>query len=85
VRLPEPLTEFLCFCPRCGSVMQLVDPGPYDDWESFYGCLDFPVCKGTRQIQDNRHGNKGEPSNERKYKDKDGKTFTDYEYWFERL
>ena len=37
-------------CPECGSQMKLRRPGPRDRWEPFWGCADFPDCRGTRQI-----------------------------------
>ena len=34
-------------CPRCGKKMAIRE-GPYGE---FYGCVDFPICKGKRQIK----------------------------------
>lgn len=47
---PEPS------CPACGSKMVLRRPGrrqrPQDqeDWSPFWGCMDYPYCRGKREI-----------------------------------
>lgn len=47
---PEP------YCPECGAKMKLRRPRPDQDWESFWGCSQFPHCRTTVQI-----GNDGLP------------------------
>ena len=37
-------------CPECGARMVLRKPRPGQDWDPFWGCGRFPVCRGTRQI-----------------------------------
>ena len=37
-------------CPICGGRMKLRRPKPQQDWETFWGCQDFPDCKGSRNI-----------------------------------
>lgn len=34
-------------CPRCRKKMAIRE-GPYGE---FYGCVDFPICKGKRPIK----------------------------------
>lgn len=41
---PEP------YCPKCGAKMILRRPKPGQSWSPFWGCSQFPECKGTRQI-----------------------------------
>lgn len=41
---PEPL------CPECGSKMVLRRPKPGQNWQPFWGCYDFPDCRGVRHI-----------------------------------
>ena len=43
---PEP------FCPSCGGRMKLKRPRPDQDWEPFWGCMNYPNCKGTRNIDE---------------------------------
>lgn len=43
---PEP------YCPDCGGRMKLRRPPPGKDWRPFWGCSQFPDCKGKRQIDD---------------------------------
>jgi ssDNA-binding Zn-finger/Zn-ribbon topoisomerase 1 len=44
VTKPEPN------CPKCGSLMKLRHPRPDQKWSSFWGCGDYPLCKGSVQI-----------------------------------
>jgi restriction system protein len=37
-------------CPECGAMMILRRPKPDDDWSPFWGCMDYPDCRGTRDI-----------------------------------
>ena len=44
---PEP------YCPDCGAAhMKLRRPRPGQDWQPFWGCTNFPECRGVRQIDD---------------------------------
>lgn len=40
-------------CPDCGGQMRLKRPDPKATWETFWGCANFPDCRGTRGIQYN--------------------------------
>jgi ssDNA-binding Zn-finger/Zn-ribbon topoisomerase 1 len=42
---PEP------YCPDCGGKMVLRCPKPYQNWEPFWGCSQYPDCKGSRNIK----------------------------------
>lgn len=44
---PEPA------CPDCGARMVLRRPGPGKNWKPFWGCSQYPICTGKRQINDN--------------------------------
>ncbi len=41
---PEP------YCPECGAKMVLRKPRPSQDWEPFWGCSQYPDCRGSRRI-----------------------------------
>ncbi|HEY4720389.1 MAG TPA: topoisomerase DNA-binding C4 zinc finger domain-containing protein [Anaerolineae bacterium] len=41
-------TEPKPYCPKCGGVMRL-RRRRFDD-EPFWGCSDFPICLGVRDI-----------------------------------
>lgn len=41
---PEP------YCPGCGARMALRRPRANQDWEAFWGCSQYPQCKGSRDI-----------------------------------
>jgi len=41
---PEP------YCLECGAKMVLRRPGPSHDWNAFWGCSQYPECKGSRNI-----------------------------------
>ncbi len=44
-----PVTKRIpVICPDCGSHMVLRLPKRWQDFEPFYGCRDWPDCKGTR-------------------------------------
>jgi len=43
---PEP------FCPKCGGRMRLIRPKPDKDFRPFWGYINYPGCKGTRNIDD---------------------------------
>lgn len=45
---PEPY----CPNPDCGAKMVLRRPKSYQDWEPFWGCSEYPECRGTRNITD---------------------------------
>ena len=38
------------FCPDCGALMALRKPSPSQSWSPFWGCSQFPGCKGKRGI-----------------------------------
>jgi ssDNA-binding Zn-finger/Zn-ribbon topoisomerase 1 len=38
------------YCPECGAPMKVVEPHEDDDWPRFYGCTQYPDCRGTREI-----------------------------------
>ena len=39
-------------CPECLENMVLRRPKAGQKWEPFWGCSDFPNCRGTLQIGD---------------------------------
>ena len=41
---PEP------HCPGCDARMILRRPKPWQDWPAFWGCSQWPGCRGVRQI-----------------------------------
>jgi ssDNA-binding Zn-finger/Zn-ribbon topoisomerase 1 len=41
------------WCPLCGAKMVLRMPKPSQYFKPFYGCNDYPVCRGTRNIMKN--------------------------------
>lgn len=43
---PEP------HCLQCGAKMVLRRPKGHLDWDPFWGCSQYPDCKGTRQIME---------------------------------
>ena len=47
------------FCPECEQPMVLRQPKSDDSWPAFWGCSDYPRCKGTRDILPN-----GEPEDD---------------------
>jgi ssDNA-binding Zn-finger/Zn-ribbon topoisomerase 1 len=49
-------TEPKPYCPECGGQMTLRRPKSYQDWEAFWGCSNYPECRGSRNIMSN-----GEP------------------------
>lgn len=38
-------------CPRCGEIMVLRSPRPNQSWEPFWGCKNFPKCKGNKSLK----------------------------------
>ena len=40
----------LVFCPKCGGIMVLREPGPGQDFDPFYGCEEYPACRATVRI-----------------------------------
>ena len=44
---PEP------YCPECGAKMQLRKPRPSQHFDPFWGCSQYPGCRGTLNIQEN--------------------------------
>jgi ssDNA-binding Zn-finger/Zn-ribbon topoisomerase 1 len=43
-------TKPIPYCPICGVRMVLRRPGPGQDWKPFWGCSQYPDCRGKRQI-----------------------------------
>jgi DNA topoisomerase-3 len=43
---PEP------YCPECGARMVLRRPKPSQVFDPFWGCSQYPDCKGTRSVKD---------------------------------
>ena len=43
---PEP------YCPECGARMILRRPRRSQDWTAFWGCPEYPECRGSRNIQE---------------------------------
>ncbi len=41
---PEP------YCPVCGAKMTLHRPKPHQKFDPFWGCSEYPDCKGTREV-----------------------------------
>lgn len=41
---PEP------YCPICGAQMVLRRPRPDQVWKPFWGCPQYPDCRGSRNI-----------------------------------
>ncbi len=39
-------------CPDCGGKMVLRRPSVKQDWKPFWGCADFPDCRGTLNINE---------------------------------
>jgi ssDNA-binding Zn-finger/Zn-ribbon topoisomerase 1 len=50
---PEP------YCPICGGRMKLRRPKPGQTYKPFWGCSQYPDCKGTRNI-----GEDGKPESD---------------------
>lgn len=46
---PEPEEAASWLCPRCNKGKLILRKGPHGP---FYGCSNFPFCKGTRNLQD---------------------------------
>lgn len=39
-------------CPDCGATMTLRKPKPGQTWQPFYGCSNYPRCKGQKNGSD---------------------------------
>lgn len=52
-------TEPVPYCPVCGAQMRLKKPGPLVRWEPFWGCTEYPDCRGSRNIKED-----GTPEND---------------------
>ncbi|MCP4540626.1 MAG: hypothetical protein GY832_26105 [Chloroflexi bacterium] len=37
-------------CPECGGDMVLRRPRRHQDWDVFWGCKNYPGCRGSRKI-----------------------------------
>ena len=40
------------YCDNCGVVMILRRPKPNQDWETFWGCWNYPKCRFTMNIDE---------------------------------
>jgi len=49
------------YCPECGGRMVLRRPRSGQPWEPFWGCTDYPDCRGTRQILADGRAEEDEP------------------------
>ena len=38
------------YCPECGAQMTLRRPKSYQDFKPFWGCSQYPDCRGTRNV-----------------------------------
>lgn len=45
-------TEPKPYCPDCGAQMRLKEPKRHQHWDAFWGCSEWPDCKGSREIMD---------------------------------
>ncbi len=43
---PEP------YCPDCGARMVLKRPRKGQTWTPFWGCAEYPDCRGSRDIRE---------------------------------
>jgi len=41
---PEP------YCPACGAKMVLRRPKSHQNFDVFWGCSQYPDCKGSREV-----------------------------------
>jgi ssDNA-binding Zn-finger/Zn-ribbon topoisomerase 1 len=48
-------------CPDCGGRMRLRRPRPSQTWKPFWGCMNYPDCKGSLNIDPET----GEPEDDR--------------------
>lgn len=46
-------TKPVPYCPQCGAKMVLRKPKPHEEWrfDPFWGCSQYPECRGTRNIK----------------------------------
>jgi DNA topoisomerase-1 len=40
------------YCPNCGAQMVLRKPKGYKDYDPFWGCSQYPECRGSRNIKE---------------------------------
>jgi ssDNA-binding Zn-finger/Zn-ribbon topoisomerase 1 len=45
-------TKPIPYCPECGAQMVLRKPRNGQTWDAFWGCSQYPDCRGTRRIMD---------------------------------
>lgn len=52
-REPMPPSSTTPTCPKCGSPMRLIVPGPGQPWKTFWGCSQYPTtqCRGSRRYR----------------------------------
>jgi len=43
-------TKPVPMCPECGEEMVLRRPRVGQEWEAFWGCSQYPKCRGSRDI-----------------------------------
>ncbi len=43
---PEP------YCPECGAKIVVRRPKPSQHFEPFWGCSQYPDCRGTRTVEE---------------------------------
>lgn len=53
--------NIIVHCPRCGGQMRLVDNGPRN---IFWGCMRFPKCRGSRNVEDTEDYGEAKPVTE---------------------
>ena len=42
--------RLMLWCPKCGGRMRLRWPRENDFWDPFWGCMEYPRCKGVTHI-----------------------------------
>jgi ssDNA-binding Zn-finger/Zn-ribbon topoisomerase 1 len=55
-------TEPKPYCPDCGAQMRLRRPRTGQNWKAFWGCSQYPECRGIRNIDEN-----GDPESDDMY------------------
>lgn len=43
-------TKPIPYCPECGCQMALRKPRNGQAWDAFWGCSQYPDCRGSRHI-----------------------------------
>lgn len=60
-------TKPVPYCPDCGTQMSLRRPKEHQAWEPFWGCSQYPECKGSRNIGENGKPESDVPDELRNY------------------